>query len=160
MYRTKQKAKKPPSSTHTLDLWIHFPIDRHIYSQRTWRGGRADGSEAVFNTLNENLTEAEMQQAAEQLGSVITADNVSGGQLPWLPAATGAPWLVDSTHLPAACASHLVFWEFLTLMVLSVRFVSHYTFTLFLTCFHNGPCLIEIPYTADVYFIIFRLKVK
>ncbi len=37
--------------------------------------------------LIKNLTEAEKQQAAEPLGSVITADTISGGRLPWYPAA-------------------------------------------------------------------------
>lgn len=46
------------------------------------------GSVPDFNIVIKPDREAEKQRTAE-VGSVITADTISGGRLPWYPAATG-----------------------------------------------------------------------
>ena len=91
MCQTKHKASithtHTHTHTHTLDLWIHIQNrPSHIYTQCTWGRG-AVCQLSIF--LSKPDSEAEKQQTAERVGSVITADTISGSWLPWYPATTG-----------------------------------------------------------------------
>lgn len=58
--------------------------------------------------------EVEKQQTAERVGYVITADAISGGWLPWYPAATGCSlinWLALVSQQHSVSFFHLSFSE-------------------------------------------------